>query len=310
METIVRENEPEVREDVVKASVPGREGKYAGLEDLDVGSKYKMFEKNEDDPERGPASDRYGIMEKLKRLQEGADLDELLAEMDEELPSASGSEEDEDDYGLTEVQKRASRSDKLFGEQEKRDRIAEQRRKELQSMRTRVNTAGPRVDDQIDDLLNASANKIKKTQVDVRSKNAARFRELFDKGKVPEGMSSTDRTVAEKEAELELMRKGKRDERDYFKKLEEGKIEEGPKKEPKLLVGKLKDVEGSEDIDTEVPEMASLASRFSFFENHEEKEKQEEEKRRRSRRSPPKLSKSHVVSKLKTSLRASSALDF
>ena len=33
------------------------------------------------------ASDRYGIMDKLKRLQEGEDLDELLAEMDEEMPA-------------------------------------------------------------------------------------------------------------------------------------------------------------------------------------------------------------------------------
>ena len=40
------------------------------------------------------------------------------------------------------------------------------------------------------------------------------------------------------------MRKGKREQRDYFKKLEEGKAEdtEANKKEPKLLVGKLKDV--------------------------------------------------------------------
>ena len=61
---------------------------------------------------------------------------------------------------------------------------------------------------------------------------------------VPEGLSSTDRTICEKEAELELMRKGKRGQRDYFKKLEEGKAEdnEANKKEPKLLVGKLKDV--------------------------------------------------------------------
>ena len=38
-----------------------------------------MFENGGDDEgPRGPSSDRYGIMEKLKRLQEGEDLDELL----------------------------------------------------------------------------------------------------------------------------------------------------------------------------------------------------------------------------------------
>ena len=51
----------------------GRNDKYAGLEDLDVGSKFRMFERKSASPERpehrGPASDRFGIMEKLKRLQ-------------------------------------------------------------------------------------------------------------------------------------------------------------------------------------------------------------------------------------------------
>ena len=52
----------------------GRNDKYEGLEDLDVGSKFRMFEKKSQSPERperGPASDRFGIMEKLKRLQVG-----------------------------------------------------------------------------------------------------------------------------------------------------------------------------------------------------------------------------------------------
>ena len=48
------------------------------MEDLDVGSKFKKFEaaSTEDDlPERrNNGSDRYGIMEKLKRLQDGEDL--------------------------------------------------------------------------------------------------------------------------------------------------------------------------------------------------------------------------------------------
>ena len=56
----------------------GHNDKYAGLEDLDVGSKFRMFERKSASPERpehrGPASDRFGIMEKLKRLQVCAGL--------------------------------------------------------------------------------------------------------------------------------------------------------------------------------------------------------------------------------------------
>ena len=50
---------------------------------------------------------------------------------------------------------------------------------------------------------------------------------------------------------------------------------------------------GDEDIDEEVPEMASLSSRFAFFEHHKQKQEEEEEKRKRSKRTPPKL-RSHV----------------
>ena len=63
-----------------------------------------------------PSSDRYGIMEKLKRLQEGEDLDDLLAEIDEELPSAS-EDEDPDEVGLTEVQKKVTQSEAVFKKQ-------------------------------------------------------------------------------------------------------------------------------------------------------------------------------------------------
>ena len=51
---------------------------------------------------------RYGIMEKLKRLQDGEDVAELLAEIDDEMPSEQEDEEEEDpeEYGLTEVQKK------------------------------------------------------------------------------------------------------------------------------------------------------------------------------------------------------------
>ena len=105
-ETIIRESNPVELEGVVKCST---NDKYSGLENLDVGSKFKMFEQTEDD-ERGPSSDRYGIMEKLKRMQEGADIEDLLAELDEELPSDENEEEeeDEDDYGLKEVQKKVN----------------------------------------------------------------------------------------------------------------------------------------------------------------------------------------------------------
>ena len=84
METIIRENEPvDLGDQVVKCSTYD---KFSGLENLDVGSKYKMFEAaaSDEPEERGPSSDRYGIMEKLKRLQEGGDVEDLLAELDEE----------------------------------------------------------------------------------------------------------------------------------------------------------------------------------------------------------------------------------
>ena len=127
-----------------------------------------MFENGgEDELEpRGPSSDRYGIMEKLKRLQEGEDLDELLAEMDEEFPVNSESEEDEDLYGLTEVQKRTLNPEKLFVEQERRDRQVNDRKKDLNVMREKLmmGTTDAAMD-QLGDLRNASANKIKKTKV-------------------------------------------------------------------------------------------------------------------------------------------------
>jgi hypothetical protein len=38
-----------------------------------------------------------------------------------------------------------------------------------------------------------SQKKIKKTQVDVRSQNAKKFMNMFNKGEIPEGVSSADR---------------------------------------------------------------------------------------------------------------------
>lgn len=283
METIVRENNPvDLGDSVVKCTSTE---KYAGLENLDVGSKFKMFEKAGTEPEpRGPSSDRYGIMEKLKRLQEGADLEDLLAEIDEELPSDENEDEyDEETAHLTAVQKKTMNAEKLFSEDVKREKLADERRKELKAMRQKlmVGTHGAAVD-QFDDLLNSSSHKIKKTKVDVRSQNAKKFRDMFDKGEVPEG-NSAERIVSEKDAELEMMRKAKRQQREYFKKMEAGKLEDDKQpKEPKLLVGKLKDrkVErGEDDLDEDMPEMASLSNRFSYFENFTEHEDDRKKKR-------------------------------
>lgn len=84
-------------------------------------------------------------------------------------------------------------------------------------------------------------------QVDVRSANAKKFREMFDKGEVPEGaLTNADKTIKEKNHELEQMRKTKREQKEYFKKMEKGELEDPAKAhEPKLLVGKFKDVRDS-----------------------------------------------------------------
>ena len=66
-----------------------------------------MFESGTE--QRVPSSDRYGIMEKLKRLQDGEELDDLLAEIDEELPDDPMDEMDElegETMGMTAMQKR------------------------------------------------------------------------------------------------------------------------------------------------------------------------------------------------------------
>ena len=68
------------------------------------------------------------------------------------------------------------------------------------------------------------------------------------KGEVPEeDNKKSDKITEAKDAELEMMRKSKRQHRDHFKMMEAGKLPE--QKEPnkrrgdtKLLVGKLKDV--------------------------------------------------------------------
>ena len=103
METIVRENKPVELDGVLKSAVDDK--KWEGLENLDVGSKFLVFEKKEEEKQ---TSDRYGIMEKLKRLQAGEDVTDLLAEIDDEMgvDDEDEDEEDCDDYGLTQVQKK------------------------------------------------------------------------------------------------------------------------------------------------------------------------------------------------------------
>ena len=71
---------------------------------------------------------------------------------------------------------------------DRREKLAEERRQQLKSLREKL-MSGTResVMDQFGDLLNASANRVKKTKVDVKSENAKKFRDMFDKGEVPEG---------------------------------------------------------------------------------------------------------------------------
>jgi len=275
METIVRENKPVELEGVIKSQVDDQ--KWEGLDKLDVGSKFMMFEKSAKD-ERHGASDRYGIMEKLKRLQAGEDVAELLAEIDDEMPSDGGEEEEEDpdNYGLTEVQKKAVHAEKLFNEESKKEKLLMQRKKEIKALRERL-MAGTR-DSVLDSFDELNHRKIKKTEVDVRSANAKKFMDMFNKGEVPEGMSASDRTTLEKEAELQTMRSKKRGERDFFKKMESGEIKDDGPKEPKLLIGKLK-MNGEDEADDNGvtdPDAATLSKKFSFFEQGEIEKKKNE----------------------------------
>jgi len=242
METIVRENNPVELTGVIKSKVD--DSKWDGLDKLDVGSKFMMFEKAGEKEELRAASDRYGIMEKLKRLQAGEDVSDLLAEIDDEMPSDGDGDEDEDpeEYGLTEVQKKAHRSEKLFDVDSKKEKLAMQRKAELKKLREKL-MAGTR-DSVLDSFDELNHRKIKKTQVDVRSANAKKFMDMFNNGEVPEGMSASDRTTLEKDTELAMMRTKKRGERDYFKKMENGELQKDEVKEPKLLIGKLKDLNG------------------------------------------------------------------
>merc|ERR1719239_2122314 len=119
-------------------------------------------------------------MEKLKRLQDGEDVAELLAEIDDEMPSEEEDEEEEDpeEYGLTEVQKKAHRSEKLFDVDSKKKKLREKL------------MAGTR-DSCLDSFDELNHWKIEKTKVEVRSKNAKKFMDMFNNGEVPEGMNAS-----------------------------------------------------------------------------------------------------------------------
>jgi len=260
METIVRESKPVQLEGVVKCAPDA--GKWDGLDKLDVASKFNMFEKaaEEQDRDRRQATDRYGIMEKLKRLQDGEDVAELLAEIDDEMPSEEEDEEEEDpeEYGLTEVQKKAHRSEKLFDVDSKKEKLAQQRKIELKKLREKL-MAGTR-DSCLDSFDELNHRKIEKTKVEVRSANAKKFMNMFNNGEVPEGMNAGDRTTLEKDVELAQMRKNKRGEREFFKKMENGELTEDKPKEPKLLIGKLKDnwIENEDDHSREIKSEANM----------------------------------------------------
>jgi hypothetical protein len=126
----------------------------------------------------------------------------------------------------------------------KKEKLAMQRKVELKKLREKL-MAGHR-DNAVDDLEELNHRKYEKTKVEVRSANAKKFMNMFNNGEVPEGMNAGDRTTLEKDAELAMMRKNKRGERDYFKKMENGELDENKKKmsEPKLLIGKLRDMNG------------------------------------------------------------------
>lgn len=124
----------------------------------------------------------------------------------------------------------------------KKEKLAQQRKAELKKLREKL-MAGTRdnVMDQFDEL---NHRKIEKTKVEVRSKNAKKFMDMFNNGEVPEQMNAGDKATLEKEAELQQMRMRKRGEKDFFKKMENGELKEEKPKTPKLLIGKLKDMNG------------------------------------------------------------------
>ena len=73
--------------------------------------------------------------------------------------------------------------------------------------------------------------------MDLRSENVKKFWEMFDKGEVSKGKEA-DATVvsatAEKDAELELMRKSKKEQRENFQMMKDGKLENTNKKLTKI----------------------------------------------------------------------------
>ena len=134
----------------------------------------------------------------------------------------------------------------------KKEKLAQQRKIELKKLREKL-MAGTR-DSCLDSFDELNHRKIEKTKVEVRSANAKKFMNMFNNGEVPEGMNAGDRTTLEKDVELAQMRKNKRGEREFFKKMENGELTEDKPKEPKLLIGKLKDnwIENEDDHSREI----------------------------------------------------------
>ena len=147
-----------------------------------------------------------------------------------------------------------------------------QRKVELKKLREKL-MAGTR-DSCLDSFDELNHRKIEKTKVEVRSKNAKKFMDMFNNGEVPEGMNAGDRTTLEKDAELAQMRKNKRGERDFFKKMENGELNEEKRKEPKLLIGKLKDnwIENDEEHSREIKVCENISSISSYNLVHNQKQ--------------------------------------
>ena len=117
----------------------------------------------------------------------------------------------------------------------------------------------------LDSFDELNHRKVQKTKVDVRSENAKKFMNMFNKGEVPEGMNAGDRTTLEKDMELEMMRTKKRGERDFFKNMEKGEIQDDAPKEPKLLIGKLKAVSSLSCYQEELLQLSREKGLIQYF---------------------------------------------
>ena len=83
--------------------------------------------------------------------------------------------------------------------------------------------------------------------------------------------------------------------REYFKKLEEGKQNATECMKPTVMDGKISDNKVPGGFNKDGTEMSSVASRRLFFENMKDKD-EEENHQRSSRKYQPGRIKSHIVS--------------